>query len=272
MHNAKRHRTRAERKVRSAKRIAGMRMRIGVMGGADHRTTSIHLKKAFALGREIAKRECILVTGACPGLPLAAADGAQAARGFVIGISPGLSLQEHVQKYGSPAEGHDAMIFTGSGLMGREVVNIRSSDIVIIIGGRSGTLGELAIAYDEGKLIGVLKGTGGITDLVPRIIDVCKKDTGAKVIYASKPSRLLDLLVEEYERNHYRHPSCFGSVKEKSGLRTARDLVCGMWVDPRSAQFSVCFKGESYHFCCKQCARLFRTDPEFFLRKMSNDG
>ena len=39
--------------------------------------------------------------------------------------------------------------------MGREVVNIRSSDIVVIVGGRSGTLGELAISCDEGKLIGV---------------------------------------------------------------------------------------------------------------------
>ena len=38
--------------------------------------------------------------------------------------------------------------------MGREVINIRSSDIVAIIGGRSGTLGELAISYDEGKLSG----------------------------------------------------------------------------------------------------------------------
>ena len=38
--------------------------------------------------------------------------------------------------------------------MSREVINIRSSDIVAIIGGRSGTLGELAISYDEGKLSG----------------------------------------------------------------------------------------------------------------------
>jgi predicted Rossmann-fold nucleotide-binding protein len=47
--------------------------------------------------------------------------------------------------------------------MGREVVNIRSSDIVLIVGGRSGTLGEFSIAYDEGELIGVLLDTGGIT-------------------------------------------------------------------------------------------------------------
>jgi predicted Rossmann-fold nucleotide-binding protein len=53
--------------------------------------------------------------------------------------------------------------------MGREVVNIRSSDVVIIIGGRSGTLGEFSIAYDEGKLIGILIGTGGITSEIKHI-------------------------------------------------------------------------------------------------------
>src|SRR5438093_12370710 len=42
--------------------------------------------------------------------------------------------------------------------MGREITNIRSCDIVVIVGGRIGTLGEFAIAYDEGRLIGVLTG------------------------------------------------------------------------------------------------------------------
>jgi predicted Rossmann-fold nucleotide-binding protein len=71
----------------------------------------------------------------------------------VVGISPALSLQEHVQRYNSPADGFDAIIYTGSGLMAREIENIRSSDIVVIAGGRSGTLGEFAIAYDEDRLI-----------------------------------------------------------------------------------------------------------------------
>src|SRR5262245_15945972 len=144
-----------------------MRLKIGVMGGATGVMTPEILEKAHALGRAIARSGCILVTGGCPGLPLASACGAKEEGGFVVGISPGLSLDEHVYKYGSPTEFHDVLIFTGSGLMGREVVNIRSSDIVVIVGGRSGTLGELAIAYDEGKLIGVWTGTGGISDLRP---------------------------------------------------------------------------------------------------------
>ncbi len=71
----------------------------------------------------------------------------------MIGISPAPSLKEHVEIFQSPCREYDVLIFTGLGLMGRELINIRSSDIVVITGGRSGTLGEFAIAYEEGKLV-----------------------------------------------------------------------------------------------------------------------
>jgi uncharacterized protein (TIGR00725 family) len=186
-----------------------MALKIGVMGGATGAIGRAYLNKAHQLGRAIAESGCVVITGACPGLPLAAACGAKQAGGTVVGISPGLSLDEHVYKFDSPTAFHDVLIFTGSGLMGREVVNIRSSDIVVIIGGRSGTLGELAIAYDEGKLIGVLTGTGGISDLVADILAPCKKDTGAQVVYDAAPRRLIKRLLHVYRTSHVRRPSCF---------------------------------------------------------------
>lgn len=167
---------------------SGMALKVGVMGGASGDMTPARLSAAETLGGAVARAVCVLVTGACPGLPLAAARGAKSAGGAVLGISPGLSLDEHLFKYRSPAEFHDILVFTGSGLMGREVDNIRTSDIVVIAGGRSGTLGELAIAYDEGKLIGVLTGTGGISDLVRDILAACAKETGARVVYDPDPS------------------------------------------------------------------------------------
>jgi uncharacterized protein (TIGR00725 family) len=186
-----------------------MALKIGVIGGATGELAQEHLTRAYELGRVIAENGCVMITGACPGLPLAAARGAKEAGGTVVGISPALSLDEHVDKYRSPAEFHDILIFTGSGLMGREVVNIRTSDIVVIVGGRSGTLGELAIAYDEGRLIGVLTGTGGISDLVADILAACAKDTGARVVYEADPRRLVEQLLHVYRTAHFRRPSCF---------------------------------------------------------------
>lgn len=183
-----------------------MKLKVGVMGSASGKLAKAHMKLAFELGCAIAENDCVTITGACPGFPLEAARGAQSKGGLVIGISPALSEKEHIEKYQSPIAYHDVLIYTGSGLMGREVVNIRSSDIVVIIGGHSGTLGEFSIAYDEGNLIGVLLGTGGITSEIKDIVKIVNKKTGSKVLYESHPRQLLDNLIKDYRTSHYKHP------------------------------------------------------------------
>ncbi len=195
----------------------GMRITVGVMGSADTEHTDAIRERVFAMGQAIAKRGLVLVTGACPGLPYDCAMGAKKAGGLSVGTSPALSLDEHVHKYHSPPDAFDVLIYTGSGLMGREVTNIRSSDMVIIVGGRSGTLGEFAIAYDEGKLIGVLKGSGGITDLIPDLVASFGKNTGAYIVYATDPNSLVAQLLSRYETHHFRRPSCFCDERPASG-------------------------------------------------------
>jgi hypothetical protein len=177
------------------------RMTVGVMGSAGGKLTDEVRRKVRRLGAGIAKRRYVLITGACPGLPHEAVKGAKEYDGVVVGVSPALNFEEHVKKYRSPTRGYDAIIYTGSGLMGREIENIRSCDVVIFAGGRSGTLGEFAIAYDEAKVIGVLKSTGGITDHLGTIIDMVNKQTGATVCYDDDPEGLLDQLEEIY-RDH----------------------------------------------------------------------
>ena len=186
-----------------------MRLTVGVMGSASGEFTPAVKKLAYVLGQDIAECGFILITGACPGLPYECALGARSQGGLSVGISPALSLDEHVHKYLSPADAFDVLVYTGSGLMGREVTNIRSSDMVVIVGGSSGTLGEFAIAYDEGKLIGVLQGSGGITVQIPQLITSFDKDTGAHVIYEADPHTLIHKLSEAYTTHHYKRPSCF---------------------------------------------------------------
>jgi len=186
-----------------------MKLTIGVMGSSGGDLSEAVLRKAYLLGEAIAERDATLITGGCPGLPYEAVRGAKAKGGLVVGISPGLSIDEHRGKYASPVDGFDVLIYTGSGLMGREITNIRSCDIVVIAGGRTGTLGELAIAYDEGRLIGVLTGTGGITEIVEEILRVSGKETGACVLYDDDPVKLVDRLIRYYHTEHFRRPSCF---------------------------------------------------------------
>lgn len=159
------------------------------------------LERCKELGRAIADAGCAIVTGGCPGLPHAAVIGCKEHGGLTVGVSPAMSVEEHVNRYGSPTDHIDVMIYTGSGLMGREVVGVRSCDIVVIAGGRSGTLGEFAIAYDEGRPIGVLTGTGGVADHINDFLLVIRKPTGSRIIYDDNPRRLIERCVADYRTN-----------------------------------------------------------------------
>ena len=192
--------------------FTGVQIRIGVMGSAGSDVEQSALELGRRLGFAVAASGCCLLTGACPGLPHAAALGARDVGGHIVGISPASGLKEHVETFGSPYKEYDELIFTGLGLMGREIVNIRSSDIVVVVGGRSGTLGEFAIAYEEGKLIGVLTGTGGITSVLPALEKSLGKTTGAKVIYTPNPENLVDQLLKHYLSSGYVNPCHPSSV------------------------------------------------------------
>jgi uncharacterized protein (TIGR00725 family) len=186
--------------------FTGVQIRVGVMGSASRPAGAALVGLCRRLGRAVAERGCCLLTGACPGLPHEVVLGAKEVGGHVVGISPAATLREHVETLGSPYREYDVLIFTGLGLMGRELINIRSSDIVIVTGGRSGTLGEFAIAYEEGKLIGVLTGTGGITDALREVEVSLRKETGAEVLYEADPVRLVDRLLERYRSAGYMCP------------------------------------------------------------------
>jgi len=179
-------------------------IRVGVMGAAGGELPAHLAELARDLGAAIASHGCCLLTGACPGLPHEAVRGAKAAGGHVVGISPAVSLREHVEVFGSPYLEYDVMIHTGLGLMGRELVNIHSSGIIVVIGGRSGTLGESAIAYEQGKLIGVLQNSGGITTALPTLERNLGKNTGAEVLYADDPKPLVRDLLDRYRAPTYR--------------------------------------------------------------------
>ena len=176
--------------------------KIGVMGAAGDLLTEgdgVRLEElAEALGEAIAARGCVLVTGATTGLPDMVSRAARKGGALTIGISPAASRQEHVERYRLPDDGADVIIYTGFGLKGRNVINIRASDIVIIFGGGMGTLNEFTIAYDEGRIIGVLEGSGGVADHIKEIIDFSRKATTSKAIYNADPAALIADCLEAF--------------------------------------------------------------------------
>lgn len=167
-----------------------MKIKIGVMGSAEDRPDVID--KGMALGRAIAARDAILLTGATTGVIYTVGKAARDAGAMHIGISPGHDANEHVERYALPLDACDAIIYTGFGLKGRNVVLVRSCDLVIFIAGSTGSLNEFTIAYDEGKVIGALTGTGGVADEIEKLTQIFSKRTKAQILYDDDPVRLIE--------------------------------------------------------------------------------
>lgn len=161
------------------------------------------LERAEALGRTIAEHGCVLMTGATTGVPYWAAKGAKAAGGTVIGLSPAASKAAHVKTYRLPLDYHDVVVYTGFEYSGRNLLLTRSSDAVIIVCGRIGTLNEFTVAFEDRKPTGVLEGSGGTADLIRDLLMKSHRGMG-KVIFAKDPetlvTRLLDVIESEEEK------------------------------------------------------------------------
>lgn len=173
-----------------------MSITVGVMGSAGDASPAgdkeALVEKANALAKIIAARDLVLLTGATTGIVYLVGKTAHDAGIFHLGISPASDSREHVEKYKLPLDACDVIVYTGFGLKGRNVVLVRSCEVVLFIAGAMGSLNEFTIAHDEGKVIGCLTGTGGVADEVDYLLKRFSKDTGARVFQNDDPAKLLD--------------------------------------------------------------------------------
>jgi uncharacterized protein (TIGR00725 family) len=177
-----------------------MKTTIDVMGWGGTLPEGVDTSKIGALadqlGKAITESDCILITGTTNGTPDLVARAVRRYKGFAVGISPADSQAEHMSKYGLPIDSSDLMVYTGFGYKGRNVVNIRSSDIVIIFGGGIGTINEFTIAFDEGRIIGVIDGVGGASEKIQDIAKLSHRKTNASIFSSTKPSELVQMCLD----------------------------------------------------------------------------
>jgi uncharacterized protein (TIGR00725 family) len=181
-----------------------MNIKVGVMGSAGDASRSSGkdalIEKANALAGAIAGRDLFLITGATTGIVYVTGKAAHDAGVFHVGISPAENSLEHVKKYKLPLDACDLIVYTGFGLKGRNVVLVRTCDIVLFIAGAMGSLNEFTIAHDEGKIIGCLTGTGGVADEVDYLLQKFSKHTKARVFQNKDPGKLIETCLEELKR------------------------------------------------------------------------
>jgi uncharacterized protein (TIGR00725 family) len=161
---------------------------------------------AIAAGKEIAKQGHSLLTGATIGLPNIAAEAYKKAGGKMsVGISPASSKVEHVLKYRLPTEFYDTILYTGLHYIGRDSLLINSSDAVISIGGRMGTLHEFTIAIETDTPIGFIMGAGGVSTEIEDILHLLKASDRVpenQVYFANDAKTVLDKLTEVLNRRN----------------------------------------------------------------------
>jgi uncharacterized protein (TIGR00725 family) len=157
------------------------------------------LEKAKEVGKEIVRHNGVLVTGATTGIPYWAAIGAKEEGGISIGLSPAASEEAHVKSYRLPTDYFDMIIYTGFEYSGRNLLLTRSSDAVIVICGRMGTLNEFTIAFEDKKPIGVLTETGGMSDFYDDVVEKARRGPG-KIVYDSDPKTLVEKVLELVEK------------------------------------------------------------------------
>lgn len=180
-------------------------MKIGIYGSAAGEMNEVSKSKSAIIGKLIAENKGIVVTGACNGIPQKAVIAAHKNGGNCIGFSPAINLEMHKES-GYPIEGFTKLIFIpedyeykNKPLICKKYRNVSSVayvDTAIFISGRIGSMNEFTNAYDMGKTIGILEGTGGITKRAIQIlIEDANKKTEAQVIFETHPEKLIQKII-----------------------------------------------------------------------------
>ncbi len=168
-----------------------------VSGAAKGPTAVTAADEARQVGQAIARVGHDLLTGATVGLPNEAAEGFIAydrREGLSIGISPAASYIEHINKYRLPTESYDFIMYSGMHYVGRDQLLVTTSDAVVSIGGRLGTLHEFTIAYEAHIPIGFLEGTGGTGEHVQLLMKAAGSENNPRVLFDTNADRLVKRL------------------------------------------------------------------------------
>src|SRR5271154_3800864 len=139
---------------------------IGIIGrGMQHDRDPVDpivLESARLVGRLVAERGGVIVSGGLGGVMEAASRGAKEAGGLTLGFLPSMDKS-------SGNAFLDIVLPTGLG-RARNLITARGCDAIVMIGGGCGTLNELTIAYAEGRPVVVLRGSGGWSDRIEKAL------------------------------------------------------------------------------------------------------
>ncbi len=171
-----------------------MRPQILVIGYGEEHCPEKAYSIAYRVGREVARRGAVLVTGGLGGVMEAASKGAKEAGGIVLGIIP-----QDSKTYANPY--CDIVIPTGMGYS-RDFLTAYTADAVVVVGGGAGTMIEVCYAYLKCRPIVSVVGSGGVADSIVgtylddrRLVEVVGEEDPQRAV-----ERALNLLAKKVSK------------------------------------------------------------------------
>jgi uncharacterized protein (TIGR00725 family) len=173
--------------------VIAMKTLIGVIGGSVIEDAAV-ADAASEVGREIIRHGYALICGGLGGVMEAACRGAYEAAGEdsgrIIGVLPGYEK-------GAANRYVDVVITTGMGYA-RNAIIAASADAVIAVSGGSGTLSEIAYAWQFGKPVVAISSLPGISsDLIGSSLDDRRNDAVHGASDAGEALSLLSSLLHD---------------------------------------------------------------------------
>ncbi|MHA2059608.1 MAG: TIGR00725 family protein [Candidatus Ranarchaeia archaeon] len=163
-------------------------LQIAVIGDSEADKKALEI--AEEVGKLLAQKGVIVLSGGRGGVMEAVFKGAKANKGTTVGILPGPEKSE-ANIY------TDITIVTNMGWTRNSLIQL-SSDGVIVIGGKAGTLCEIAFAWMYGKPIVALPSAGGWgAKLAGTKIDERRSD---RIESAHSPQQAVERLLEILEK------------------------------------------------------------------------
>lgn len=190
-------------KIKGKDQHLSIQYSICVSGAASGSTVENDRVLAYRLGAAIARRGHVTTTGATIGLPYYAAKGATENGGMSIGFSPASDIRDHMRRYRLPRQYFDYINFTGMNYVGRDTYLVQSSDAILTVGGRFGSLHEFVTAIEMHRPCGILTDSEGAADIIPELLKVLEPPRKRLVIFDDNPENLVERMVaildEEYK-------------------------------------------------------------------------
>ncbi len=177
--------------------MVNRKIQIGVMGSAADLNYGDEVSQlAERVGELLAEQGVIVVYGAekdYDSLSTAAARGAKRKGGLTVGVTYGKGKDIWDKENNT-----DVIIVTGLERGGgREFVLVNSCDAIIAISGGSGTLTEIAIAYQSNIPMIALTGVGGWSEkLAGQFVDARER---RRVLAATTPEEAVSLAIHEVQ-------------------------------------------------------------------------